>query len=180
MTTHNATLFNISKDSPWESLAFLFAHVLPDEIIHAALKTPDSHLRGYMNRYWLISPEEAAREALPHTARVHQILTKDNDRHLHNHPWSFRSIVLSGWYDEELLLSDGSVMTKRYARGDTYTRTAADYHRITAISSEPLWTVCFFTDCTKSGWGFLTEHGHVDSHTYLDYALNETTVPTPC
>lgn len=142
-----------------------------DDIMLASLLKPDDHLRGYMNRYWLVSPAEARGMGLAyHGIRLHHILREDYDRHGHNHPWGFRSVILSGWYEEELLLADGSQIIQRVTAGDTYRRARDQYHRITEIGREgPLLTLCFLEGLQPDGWGFMTAHGHVDSHVYLSY-----------
>lgn len=143
-----------------------------DLLIETALTNqrqfPDDHLEGYMNRYWLVSPEQAA--ALNcRPVRIHNILRKDHDRHPHDHPWSFISVILKGGYDEELLDEDGDKRHQIVAPGDSYCRQTGQYHRIVAITDEPVWTLCILDTPHPTGWGFLVDGKHVDSHTYLQY-----------
>lgn len=68
-----------------------------DWIIARAQKTPYVHLPGYMMRYWIFPYGK-----LPFgiAVRVHQILRSDSDRHYHDHPFPYISIVLRGGYVE--------------------------------------------------------------------------------
>jgi len=135
-----------------------------------AMSTPDEHLDGYMMRYWLVTPAQAREQGLPcHGIRLHHILREDRDRHMHNHPWGFRSYILSGHYYEESRAPNGTLQRTKVCAGDTYARGPQDYHRITQISAEPLWTLCVLDAKNPNGWGFLTDEGHVDSHAYLNY-----------
>lgn len=69
---------------------------LVDLIIRRAMRTPYSHLTGYMNRYWLRPPAPGRRWPI----RIHQTLRSDHERALHDHPWNNISIVLRGGYWE--------------------------------------------------------------------------------
>lgn len=173
----------------WRAFAFVLAYVpgVQQLLIAIAKRTPDDHLKGYMLRFWLgatrpktsdgkgVTAIECS-DGLPPTPlhigsaskRIHHILRHDTDRHMHDHPWEFRSIILCGWYIEERLCDDGQVRVFRRSRGDTYVCPQGSYHRIIEISEEPLITLCILGR-KKSGWGFNIEGEHVDSHDYLDY-----------
>lgn len=95
-------------------------------LIAKAMKTPYSHLPGYMSRYWLIpyhpksrSVSESGSASTDPTkypgqfpilaslcslfgiaARVHHVLRSDDDRAFHDHPWGFISVILKGGYYE--------------------------------------------------------------------------------
>jgi len=160
-----------SQFAQWASLP-----AIRSRLIEAAMKQPDDHLEGYMLRYWLRRPTTIDSPHLPaspadlasNAMRIHHILTKDNDRHLHDHPWQFRSIILSGWYREERLLPSGELQMFKRSAGDTYTCSRGDYHRILEISEDPLYTLCIIGK-KESSWGFLVNGQHIDSHEYLDY-----------
>lgn len=116
----------------------------------------------YMVRYKLIETPWFA-------VRVHHILRSDGDRDLHDHPWSFVSIVLRGGYDE---------LTPMTWRGDelivvatrTITAPAVIYHRAEDLHrlelDRPAWTLVF-TGPRRRHWGFQTRHGWVSWRTYL-------------
>lgn len=144
-------------------------------IIRRAMRTPYSHLPGYMNRYWLFNNYEAPRYIrwLP-SARVHQILRADRDRHKHDHPWDARTIILNGWYDEERVVnvsehfgdSDGQggfevvheveCEHNRREPGDTVAINFGQYHSISAVSEGGVWTL-FITFGYRGTWGFLVD-----------------------
>lgn len=161
----------------WSDLALILSQPsIAQLLIESARKRPDDHLEGYMNRYWLKPPAADDLIELPLTPadiygnsiRIHHILTKDHDRHHHDHPWQFRSIILTGWYREERLDPSGVPMMITRCAGDTYTCSQGEYHRIVEISEEPLYTLCIIgKKLTK--WGFLVDGAHVDSHEYLGY-----------
>lgn len=90
-------------------------------LLKRAIRTPYFHLyhadgTKYMERYWLV-PFASAKEGcyvatwrqpfikllqvLGIAVRLHWIHTPDLDRALHDHPWTFISKVLIGWYVEE-------------------------------------------------------------------------------
>ena len=113
----------------------------------------------YLKRYYL----------LPGTKKlkVHQILESDKDRHLHNHPWDFTTILLSGGYDEERMNNaNGDIYTERHTAPCVLHRTANDYHRLTLIDGKPVVSLVF-TSKKYQNWGFWTEDGHVDHEEYL-------------
>lgn len=91
-------------------------------LIARARRSPYFHLYHgdgsiYMERFWLVRsgthPDQGNAPATwrePFTwllqklgiaARLHCIYTPDLDRALHDHPWTFLSLVLRGWYYEE-------------------------------------------------------------------------------
>lgn len=78
-------------------------------ILWAATKEPDRSIEAadgstYMRRWWLFNriDDQGCRRypAVPFSLRVHHILREDRDRHLHDHPWAFRTFVLRGGYVE--------------------------------------------------------------------------------
>lgn len=94
---------------------------LADKLIARSLARPYFHLYHgdgslYMERYWL-APFTSEKEGcyvatwrepvvwllqkLGIAVRIHCIHTPDLDRALHDHPWTFVSVVLAGWYKEE-------------------------------------------------------------------------------
>lgn len=100
---------------------------------------------------------------------VNRIRMADADRHLHDHPWSFFSILLRGWYIEERPLFDGETgftrLRKREVR-DLYNYCSAEQqHRIAQVSEDCLTLV--FCGPKRRKWGFVTEYGWVDWQTYL-------------
>lgn len=166
-------------------------------LLRRAFRTPYSHITSadgsdvYMRRFWLFNPyvgesgartsgSDAAprrswwREVLP-SVRIHHIKRADQDRHLHDHPWNARTIVLKGWYEEERYADESPLgqakreMLAANPRGGNFganqTRTQVriagytgrllfgQYHRITAVPAAGVWTL-FITWRKRGSWGF--------------------------
>jgi hypothetical protein len=146
---------------------------LAERLIGRALRTPYFHLYHadgslYMERYWLRSYSAGGRWA----ARVHHIATPDLDRHMHDHPWDFVSIVLRGGYKELRPLSidpafDGdeerSYLVDRRP-GSIVLRLSTDRHRVVDVLPDT-WTL-FITGPKRQWWGFHTETGKVHWRDY--------------
>lgn len=92
---------------------------------------------------------------------IHKIYTCDNDKHPHNHPWKFTSIVLGGEYqetDKNEQLSD----IRKF--GSIYTLDTDKFHRM--YITEPS-TVLIVTGRRKhDSWGYWTQNGLIDWETY--------------
>lgn len=114
------------------------------KLLDRARKTPYTHLPGYMMRYWLFRTKWVS-------ARFHVILRADHGRHLHDHPFWFRSIILQGSYMEEL--KGGK--TKFYHPGDINEMEPDTFHRIAAIRGDCVWTLVFHGPKLPKSWGFL-------------------------
>lgn len=134
--------------------------VVPDHLLHADGSR-------YMERYWIFS--------MPWLSlRLHRICTADLDRHLHDHPWPFVSIVLSGSYIEVRPVTRGpafhggecelTVSTHRRA-GSIALRHATDRHRIVCVIGD-VWTLIFLGPL-RQWWGFYTVMGKIY---WRDYA----------
>lgn len=137
-----------------------------------------NHLDGelYMERFALCSLF-GGRFAM----RLHHIVREDRDRHMHDHPWNFASVVLQGGYVEarpllqeglwegpdngdESTLQEVYVATKR-RRFSLGFRRALDRHKIMSVEPDT-WTL-FITGPYKNGWGFHTPEGKVPYRLYL-------------
>lgn len=114
--TPTRALLRLLNTGAWACIAWLVTRrIVTDWLIRRAQRTPYSHIRSkdgasiYMRRWWLFNPygkdndgeQEPARITWLPSIRVHHILRPDVDRHLHDHPWNARTIVLRGWYKEE-------------------------------------------------------------------------------
>lgn len=117
---------------------------------------------------------------------LHKIAAPDKDRHLHDHPWSFLSLVLCGGYDElrpawparfdedlgERSETDGVDIDPReliaVRRGwlSLGYRRAEDMHRIARLHRKPTWTLVL-VGRRRRDWGFATERGWVQWERYL-------------
>lgn len=98
---------------------------------------------------------------------VHRILQPDSDYHLHDHPWSFLSIILKNSYIETKLgknLEPVSVTRKKFSVGY---RKAEDLHTISSLPNGAPWTL-LFVGRRRRQWGFATEDGWVQWDEYFE------------
>jgi hypothetical protein len=90
---------------------------------------------------------------------IHEIHQGDSDRHLHDHPWDFTSLILAGGYHEETPLFNTNFGPLSIIR-----HKAADCHRLTL--TKKTWTLVFKGKAYRE-WGFVTENGWVHNEAYL-------------
>lgn len=86
----------------------------------------------------------------------HRINRPDNQRELHDHPWSFFSIVLRGWYGENVPRPGGGQQYKK-RRWWNFKR-AESRHSIRFVSRKPVVTLVF-TGPRRRKWGFWVDGG---------------------
>lgn len=186
------------RELPWRVLAWVLTRPpVTDWLIRRAQRTPYTPITGpdgslYMGRWWLFNPYPPASDGrqrrwgdlLP-SARVHHICRPDSDRHLHDHPWNARTIVLRGGYVEERPLSQvpngvewfpsfgphGGAMRAGFKRPPGYTGRLlfGQYHRIRDVADGGSWTL-FITWRYQGTWGFLVEGVKVPWRKYLGKA----------
>ena len=96
--------------------------------------------------------------------KLHKILGSDLDRYLHDHPWHYVSLILSGVYQEERQHETGIRRP-----GNLLFRHATSIHRLTLLTPH-VWTL-FITSGRIRTWGFYTETGW-KAH----YAVNDGVV----
>lgn len=107
------------------------------------------------------------------SARVHYIASDDYDRALHDHPWAFVSLVLSGGYEEIrpevndennwMPQSDGSLVEVWHSSwrgaGSIAYRRPTDRHMVVGV--RPGTYTLFFYGRARQWWGFYTRTGKV-------------------
>lgn len=103
----------------------------------------------YMRRWWVIPRNENA------NVYLHRILTSDDDRAMHDHPWSNISYLLFGSYWEHT--PEGKFLRKA---GEVVSRPADALHRLEVIPGEEAISL-FITGPKVREWGFACEHGWV-------------------
>lgn len=147
-----------------------------ERLIAQAKENPYFHLEGYMERYWLKPFDEKGMNL-----RVHHILTSDNDRHMHDHPWPSTSIILAGGY-WEILPADQSQdpaldETHRIrvwrGPGTVTSRKATDRHLVELPDGKTSWSL-FLMGEYEQKWGFYTPEGKVYWREYLNDWETET------
>lgn len=170
------------------ALQWLARHATPYYNIHGA----DGTL--YMRRWWLlprwclrfdaVRGYPVPKAWMPFSVRLHHIVEPDQDRHLHDHPFNFRSVVLSGWYVEQCLFGQlderaaaqvdgvaddlyGTRAIRHLKAGDTYRSAAGRMHRIDGVSEGGAWSL-FVMGRRVQDWGFLVDGRKVAWRDYLD------------
>jgi hypothetical protein len=162
--------FSKVTDEEWLTIAKTVTHPeLVDRLIAHAQRTPYFDLDGYMERWWLHPAEDDKQSPLA-SIRIHHILRADHERHLHNHPWAARTIILKGWYRERRMVGGVEVETTLHA-GDTAAIGVDTFHSIDEVSPGGVWTMFFMSPWQKT-WGFDTDHGFVPWRTYLNVPEN--------
>lgn len=103
------------------------------------------------------------------SARLHHIATPDLDRALHDHPWNFVSLVLSGGYAEVRPVdvepcfwrdSDREMTIASFrGPGSIAWRYATDRHRVDWVRSGTYTLFVYFK--ARQWWGFYTPAGKI-------------------
>ena len=94
---------------------------------------------------------------------LHKVVRDDSDRDLHDHPFDFISLVLSGGYLEEF--ADGTTLHRR--PWTVVRRQAERLHRVMLTESRrPAWTLVWLGSHRRE-WGFNTVRGWVPWRRYI-------------
>lgn len=102
--------------------------------------------------------------------RLHNIVRSDKDRELHDHPFTFVSVILAGGYVEETV--DGRKVS--YRPGQVLVRSADVLHRLDLNRDQvtgreiPAWTFVIRGPKVRQ-WGFLTHLGWVPAFAFHKY-----------
>lgn len=155
----------------WRLFAwFVSRQPIANYLIRRAQRTPYTHLPWYMERFWLFNPYSKVngREVSPiswlPSVRVHHILREDQDRHMHDHPWDARTVILRGWYIERR--QQRFLVGFMREVGDTATVNFGEYHTITDVPSDGVWTL-FITFGYQGTWGFEVDGVKVPWREYM-------------
>lgn len=107
----------------------------------------------YLNRWYLLPRNPVF------NVYLHQFLRSDDDRALHDHPWSNLSILLDGVYIEHTISSGGVNHRRVFRQGEFKLRLSGKYaHRVELIDNQPCWTL-FLTGPRYRRWGFHCPNG---------------------
>ena len=93
---------------------------------------------------------------------LHRIHQPDGDRVMHDHPFSFVSLLLWGSYTEQC----GVPLAFAHRRWVSV-KAAEEPHRILELSRRPVWTL-ILRGPRRRAWGFHTPDGWVYWRDYLD------------
>lgn len=143
-----------------------FSEAFVDYLIKRSAATPYWHLEGYMERFWIMPYRYMRKHRnkpwhwhfwLP-AVRLHHILRSDDDRHFHDHPWWFLTIILRGGYWEIKPVYHEGIYTGEsrtwYGRGSIRFCRATTWHRLEIPEGVDTWTL-FTTGRWRQKWGFL-------------------------
>lgn len=169
-------------------------------LIDLARQTPYEHIEDYMERYWLVPysretsttgrkiigggklkfrkhPIGRLLQWFGYAARIHVIKRSDRADAFHDHPWPYCSIILKGWYAEEIPVLDrqGNVIDREseyFGEGSVLIRPAHHFHRLQAWSGQPATTL-FITGKQVNEWGFVPAaggniHNKVPAREFID------------
>jgi len=148
-------------DHFWRALTvFLACPKIFMWLLLRAVNHPHTHIEGadgiYMRRYWLF------RSSWLPSIRLHHIRRPDFGSHLHNHPWTARTLILYGGYTEERPFG----ITMYREGGESTVLTRNTFHRIIDVEPGGAWTV-FIIWPRRRDWGFLVAGRFVPSWAYL-------------
>lgn len=140
-------------------------------IIDKAFKrAPDVVIGGHESPYlkrWHLIPRNRF-----FNIYLHHFLRSDDDRALHDHPWSNVSWLLAGRYLEHKIAAGGIHHKIEHEGGDFIVRLSGAYtHRI-ELHKGPVWTI-FITGPVYRKWGFhCPDKGWVYYRDFVDSADN--------
>lgn len=124
-------------------------------------------------RRWFLCPRRPQDNKFTPQLYLHKFIRGDQDRHLHDHPWPFRSLILKGGYFEHSFNPHWQqwrnakrrsaqmpepLLRKWYGPGSFIRRGAKWAHKIELKNGQPCWTL-FLTGPKERNWGFHTEAG---------------------
>lgn len=113
---------------------------------------------NYLRRWWVIPRNSGC------NVYLHEILHSDDDRALHDHPWSNTSFILEGGYIE--ITPEGRFERKA---GDILHRPATAQHRLEVPDGGRALTL-FMTGAVERTWGFHCPKGFVPWFDFVDDA----------
>lgn len=160
----------------WKIVAWILSRQpVADWLIRRSQRTPyfDIVKNGetYMRRWWLFNPydyetREPKHRWCPISIRIHHIMKPDEDRHLHDHPWNARTIILRGLYLESRPGRADFLRTQYLKRGDTQRIGLGAFHRIEYVGNKGAYTL-FISGPNRGTWGFLVDGVKVPWRKYL-------------
>jgi hypothetical protein len=121
----------------------------------------------YLERYYVFLKD---RDNFPFNVFLHKFLKSDPDD-VHDHPWSYTTVILKGGYCEWIPQFDSAGRKCGeigHWRGPGHFRhsSATSYHRIELDPDVECWTL-FMPGRKQREWGFLTKGNWVQWEEYL-------------
>lgn len=118
--------------------------------------SPDYIIRPLGGEPYLYRWHVIPRNKIGANIYLHVQVASDPVRPLHDHPWDFQSVILSGGYDEHLPI--GRVIR---SPGDVIHHRATDQHRLELPPGAAYSMSLFTTGPVRREWGFMTPDGWV-------------------
>jgi hypothetical protein len=123
--------------------------------------------QDYMHRYYIFLKD---RKWFPFNVTLHKIVRSD-DPIMHDHPWGYMTIILSGGYWEHtpVFNNDGKMIAefqKWRGPGSIIIRKANDYHWL-ELNEGGAATTLFFMGPQVRDWGFLKNNKWIQHENYL-------------
>lgn len=124
-------------------------------------------------RRWFISPRNPKDSKQWSRLYLHKFCKSDNLRDLHDHPWPYRTFILTGGYWEhsfnpeyrksehiEPFIKSAFNKTRKkwYGPFSSFKRGAKWTHAVELKDERPAWTL-FMTGPKERSWGFHTDKG---------------------
>ncbi len=100
-------------------------------------RPPDEVIGGPCESYllrWYVIPHNRI-----FNVYLHCFLRSDDDRALHDHPWSSMNVVLRGGYVEHTIVAGGIRRQRSFRQGDWILRLRGGAAHRLQISGEPCW-----------------------------------------
>lgn len=162
------------------SLLLAILAVYVDIVIRGKQIIRDADNVPYLVRYFIYRPNWLDKFGIDSKKAgriyLHHILRSDHDRALHNHPWTFRSIILKGGYREFTTVKtvcdnakaakpnpqkwdfarwpvDRETVYANFRAGQYLKRPALWKHRLELLAGRTAWTLVFIGPKTNE-WGF--------------------------
>lgn len=134
--------------------------------------------RDWLMPRWMMRPDDENEGALkpkawvPAALRLHHIVRPDLDRHFHDHPSTFVSIVLRGGYTELRPTSrtpnwvgeEEDCYGVERRPGSIALRRFGERHRIASVAEDTVTLVLWFRK--RQSWGFFTPAGKIHWREY--------------
>ncbi len=114
---------------------------------HKAIGEPDAQGCPLLHRWKLVAWSGGG------GLYVHRFMRSDYDRALHDHPWSFRTLILAGGYEEEYMTPTGERRRAFRAPGSLLYRPARWAHRVILPARERPWGFLL-----PGGWCWWRKH----------------------
>lgn len=155
--------------------------------------------KDYLKRWYLLRLNDETKAKYPKWVKafdfvrrefgielyLHRMSDDDQDRHLHDHPWDFCAILLSGGYREMVPSTgtQGAYLEERmevvYEAPAIHTKNRHDFHSVKLHRDEegekiPNWSL-IIRGRKKKDWGFSTEDGWKGHAQYLDELYGQGT-----